>query len=138
MSEPSSSAAGGLLAWKVGAGILGIGVVASAMGFLVLLPKTPREAAMRALATMLGSALFGPVLVAALYSRWPDLFSAGVKLATHAGLEAWVGLFVVGAPVLAIAGLPFWWVLGALVLWFDKRQSKDLGELVQDARGMLP
>lgn len=134
MAEPTSSAAGGLAAWKVGAGILGIGVVASALGFLVLLPKTPREAAMRALATMTGSSLFGPVLVAALYSRWPELFAAGVQLAAHAGLEPWAGLFVIGAPVLAIAGLPFWWVLGALVLWFDRRKWRDLGELVNDAR----
>lgn len=38
--------------WKLGAAFLGIGVVASALGFVVLLPKTPRELspeAMRAL-----------------------------------------------------------------------------------------
>ncbi|MGE0497042.1 MAG: hypothetical protein AB7I35_01290 [Ramlibacter sp.] len=135
MPEPSSSsAAGGLAAWKLGGAILGIGVVASALGFLVLLPKTPREAALRALATMCGSALFGPVLVAALYSRWPELFGAGVTLASQAGLESWVGMFVVGAPILAIAGLPFWWVLGAAVLWFDRRSGKDLGEMAADAR----
>ncbi len=135
MPEPSSSsAAGGLAAWKIGGAILGIGVVASALDFMVLLPKTPREAALRTLATMCGSALFGPVLVAALYSRWPELFGAGVKLAQQAGLEAWVGLFVVGAPILAVAGLPFWWILGAAVLWFDRRKGKDLGQLAADAR----
>lgn len=134
MSEPASSAAGGLAAWKIGASILGIGVVASALGFMVLLPKTPREAALRALATMIGSALAGPFLVAAVYSKWPEVFGAGVKLADTAGLEPWFGFFMVGAPLLAIAGLPFWWILGASVLWFDKRRGKDLGELAADAR----
>lgn len=137
MSEPASSAAGGLAAWKIGAGILGIGVVASGLGFMVLLPRTPREAAMRALATMIGSALFGPFLVFAVYSQWPSLFAAGVTFAERAGLEPWFGLFVAGAPLLALAGLPFWWVLGAAVLWFDKRKGKDLGELVVDARAVV-
>lgn len=134
MSEPASSAAGGVAAWKIGAGILGIGIVASALGFMVLLPRTPREAAMRALATMVGSAVFGPVLVFAVYSQWPSLFSAGVTLAGTMGMEPWTGLFVTAAPILALAGLPFWWLLGAMVLWFDKRKGKDLGELAADAR----
>lgn len=132
--EPTSTAAGGFAVWKLGASILGIGVVASGLGFMVLLPRTPREAAMRALATMIGSALVGPFLVFAVYSQWPGLFNAGITFAGKAGLEPWVGLFMTGAPLLALAGLPFWWLLGALVLWFDKRQGKDLGELAADAR----
>jgi hypothetical protein len=134
MSEPTSSAAGGLVAWKLGAAILGIGVVASGLGFLVLLPRTPKEAALRVLAPMIGSALLGPVLVFAVYNQWPGLFNSGVTLAGAVGLAPWVGLFMAGAPILAIAGLPFWWVLGAAVLWFDKRSGKDLGELASDAR----
>jgi hypothetical protein len=134
MSEPASSAAGGIAAWKIGASILGIGIVASGLGFLVLLPKTPREAALRALATMAGSALFGPFVVAAAYSKWPEIFGAGVQLAHRMGLEPWLGFFTVGAPLLAMAGLPFWWVLGAGVLWFERRRGKDLAELAADAR----
>ena len=67
MTEPSSSAAAGLVGYKLGAGILGIGVVTAALGFLVLLPKTAKEAAVRAMATMIGSALLGPVLVISAY-----------------------------------------------------------------------
>lgn len=132
--EPSSSAAGAAIGYKIGAGILGISVVASALGFLVLLPKTPREAAMRALATMIGSALFGPVLVLVAYERYPKLFAAGADLAVKFGMEPWLGLFIAGAPLLALGGLPAWWILGAIVLWFDRRKGKDIGELASDAR----
>lgn len=134
MSEPASSAAGGFAAWKLAGAILGIGVVASALGFLVLLPKTAKEAALRALATMAGSALLGPFLVAALYSKWPEVFASGVTMADKMGLEPWFGFFIIGAPLLAMGGLPFWWILGAMVLWFENRKAKDLGQLIADAR----
>lgn len=142
MSEPASSAAGGLAAWKLGAALLGVGIVASALGFLVLLPKSPREAAVRALATMAGSALLGPFLVAALYAKWPEVFASGVKMAEAMRLESWFGFFIVGAPLLALGGLPFWWLLGAGVLWLERRKGKDLGELARDvaadAKAVLP
>jgi hypothetical protein len=135
MPEPaSSSTAGGVVLWKLAGGILGIGVVASALGFLVLLPKTPKEAAVRAIATMAGSALLGPLIVAAAYSRYPEVFAAGATLAQGLGMESWLGMFMVAAPLLAMAGLPFWWLLGAGVLWLDKRKGKDLGELAADAK----
>jgi hypothetical protein len=134
MAEPTSSAAGGWALGKAIGGVLAIGVVASALGFLVLLPKTVKEAAVRAIATMAGSALLGPLIVAAAYSRYPEVFSAGATIAQTMGMEAWLGMFMVAAPLLAMAGLPFWWILGALVLWFENRKAKDLGQLVADAR----
>jgi hypothetical protein len=133
VTEPASSAAGGWAIGKAIGGVLAIGIVASALGFLVMLPKTPREAAARVLATMAGSALIGPFMVAGAYSRWPEIFGAGVTLASKIGLEPWIGLFAVAAPLLAMSGLPFWWLLGAGVLWLDKRKGKDLGELARDA-----
>lgn len=138
MSEPASAAAGGIAFWKIAGGVLGVGVVASALGFLVLLPKTPREAAVRAVATMAGSALLGPLVVAAAYSRYPEVFTAGAVMAGNMGMEAWLGMFMVAAPLLAMAGLPFWWLLGAIVRWFDRRKDKDAGELIEDARKVLP
>ncbi len=144
VTEPASSAAGGWAIGKAIGGLLAIGVVASALGFMVLLPKTPKEAAMRILATMAGSALLGPLMVAAAYSRHPEVFSAGATLAQGLGMEAWMGTFMVAAPLLALAGLPCWWILGAVVLWLEKRrqQGKDIGEMAADARadvrGMLP
>lgn len=132
VTEPFGSIGGAAAAKAIG-GILAIGVVASALGFLVLLPRTVKEAACRALATMAGSALVGPFLVAAAFYKWPEVFASGAQLATHFGLEPWFGYFAIAAPLLAMAGLPFWWILGALVLWFEKRKAKDIGELAADA-----
>lgn len=142
MAEPSSSAAGGLMIWKAFGGLLAVGVIASGLGFLVLLPKTPREAAVRIIATMAGSALLGPLFVAAAYSKWPEVFAAGASMAQAMGMDNWMGMFMVAAPLLAMAGLPFWWLLGAAVLWFESRKGKDLGQLAaeakQDVRAVLP
>lgn len=130
----TSSAAGGFVLWKALAGLLGVGVLASALGFMVMLPKTMKEAAVRLVATMAGSALAGPFLVAGAYAKWPEVFGAGVQVAHHVGLEPWFGFFMVAAPLLAMAGLPFWWILGAVVLWFEKRKGQDIGQLAADAR----
>lgn len=133
MSEPAATA-GGFVLWKIGGLLLGVGVISSALGFLVLWPKTAREAFARALATMIGSALFGPFVVAAAYAKWPTLFAAGGHLALQFGQPEWVGLFMAGAPLIAMAGLPLWWIVGAVVLYFEKRRGKDIGELAADVR----
>lgn len=133
MSEPASSTAGGVALWKIVTSMFGVGIVAAAMGFLVMWPRTMKEAAIRVFFTLTGSAFLGPALVAAAYHQWPGIFGAGVQLAEKVGLEPWFGLFMVAAPLLAMAGLPFWWIVGAVVLWFDKRKGRDLGELAKDA-----
>lgn len=133
MAEPASSTAGGVALWKIITSLFGVGFVVTVMGFLVMWPKTMREAAVRAFFTLAGSAFVGPAVVAGAYHQWPGIFGAGVQLAEKIGLEPWFGLFMVGAPLLAMAGLPFWWIVGAIVLWFDKRKGKDAGELVREA-----
>lgn len=135
MTEPTStSAAGGIALWKLGAAILGIGVVASALGFLVLMPRTPKEAAVRVVATMIGSALFGPLLVFGAYTHLPWIFSGATALAASVGLEPWLGTLAASAPLLAMGGLPCWWIVGATLLWLDRRQGHDLGELAVAVR----
>jgi hypothetical protein len=128
------SAAGGAILWKALSGLCGLALGVSILGFLVMWPKSMKEAAIRVAATMAGSALIGPFLVAGVYSKWPEVFASGVHLATTFGLEPWMGFFMIGAPILALAGLPFWWILGAVVLWFQKRAGKDIGEMAADAR----
>jgi hypothetical protein len=50
-----------------------------------------------------------------------------------AGGPAELGVLLVAAPFLVLAGLPAWWILGALLLWFERRRSKDIAEIAQDA-----
>lgn len=137
MAEPASTSAGGIAVGisvgKLVGGLLGIGFVATVLGFLVLPPKSAQEAFVRFLATFTGSALVGPFIVVGVYAKWPEIFTAAAHVAATMGLPAWAGTLIVGAPLLAMGGLPFWWLLGALVLWLERRRGKDIGELAQDA-----
>lgn len=132
--EPASSAAGGIAAWKLGAALLGVGVVASAIGFFVLWPKTVREGVSRIAATILGSAVFGPAAAIAAFHRFPEMFNAAVKLATQVGLDPLAGWMAACAPWMVLSGLPVWWVGGAIARWFEKRKGKDIEELASDAK----
>jgi hypothetical protein len=42
-------------------------------------------------------------------------------------------VLLAAAPFLVLAGLPAWWLLGALLLWFERRRSKDIAEIAHDA-----
>jgi hypothetical protein len=33
--------------------------------------------------------------------------------------------------------MPAWWVLGAVVLWLERRRGEDIGELVHDAGNVI-
>jgi len=137
-AEPISGSAAGVAAGSAIAkyfGLqLGAGAVAAALGFLVLWPKTAREGFARLASSIIASIVFGPPLVAFVYSRYPDVFTSARALAEASGVKPEFGLLYAGAPLLVIAGLPAWWVLGAVLRWFDKRRDKDIAEIVQDAR----
>jgi hypothetical protein len=42
-------------------------------------------------------------------------------------------VLLVAAPFLVLAGLPAWWIVGAVLLWFERRSSKDIAEIAHDA-----
>jgi hypothetical protein len=139
--ESATSAAGGIAAWKIITGLFGLSVVITIMGFLVAWPQTAREAAARVAATMLGSVFLGPFFAIWAYQRWPELYAAGIEFAERLGAGDWsmlVGMGMVATPFICMAGLPFWWILGAVVLWFKKRDGKDVGELINDAKALRP
>lgn len=145
MSDPATSTAGGIAAWKIISGLFGVSVLASILGFLVVWPRTVREAAVRATATVLGSVFFGPFAAVAAYFKWPGMYAAGIELAQRLGAGEWslfVGAGMVATPFICMAGLPFWWLLGGVVLYLEKRRGKDIGELARDvaadAKAVLP
>lgn len=109
------------------------GLAATGLGFLFLWPKSGREAAARFVCTLLACAVAGPFLAIAAYCWWPALFASAGQAAALAGGPAALGVLLVAAPFLVLAGLPAWWILGALVLWFDRRRSKDIAEIAHDA-----
>jgi hypothetical protein len=109
------------------------GAAATGLAFLFMWPKTIKEAAIRLACTIVASAIAGPFLVIAVHSWWPSLFASAGEVAGMYKMPYELGMLFVSAPFLVLAGLPAWWILGGLVLWFDRRRGKDLGELAHDA-----
>lgn len=112
-------------------------VAATSLGFMFMWPKTTREAFIRIASTILFSTIFGPVLVIALRSAWPTLFDAARDVAALYGTEPALGFLFIAAPVMVGAGLPAWWIIGAVVRWLDARRNKDIGEIATDAMDLV-
>lgn len=131
MTEPiSTTSAGSFALFKFFAGTSLASAVATMLGFLLLWPKTAREAAVRLTCTFVASTCVGPFLVVALHSRQPELFASAREMAPLVGLPPEAGLLFVSSPLLVAAGLPAWWILGGFVRWLDKRSQSDVAGLV--------
>jgi hypothetical protein len=136
MSIETTAAGGALSALLKLFGVpVAAGTVATGLGFLIMWPKTRREGAVRFVCALAGSGIGGPFLVIAVHSAWPSLFASAAAVAAMYGLPPELGTLYVSAPFLVLAALPAWWILGGLVLWFERRRGKDLAELARDAAG---
>lgn len=135
MELESSAAAGaaGSALLKIFGFPIAAGAAATALAFLFMWPKTVKEAFVRFTCSILMSGLAGPFAVSAVHSWWPGLFSSAKELAALYGADPALGILFVGAPLLVITALPAWWILGGLVLWFEKRKGKDIAEIAGDA-----
>lgn len=71
-----------------------------------------KEGFARLFCTIVASSVFGPILVVYLHSNRPELFESAQVVAGLYQLEPAVGLLFVSAPLLVIAGLPAWWLIG--------------------------
>lgn len=129
--ETTSAAAGGLI--KIfGVPVLA-GAAATALTFLFMWPRTRREAFVRFTCSIFTSAIFGPPLAIALHSWWPSLFESAAIVAKLNGADPAMGLLAVAGPLMVLAGLPAWWLLGGVVLWLERRQGRDIAEIAHDA-----
>lgn len=139
MNEPitqSAGAAAGALIKIFGLPVLA-GSLAAALGFMIMWPKTKGEAFARFASSIITSALAGPLLVVWLRSYKPDLFDSAKFVAELYGTEPALGFLFIAAPVMVCAGLPAWWVIGAVVKWFHVRSHKDVGEMLDDATASI-
>lgn len=127
-----TTAAGGALIKIFGVPVLA-GAAAAALAFLFMWPRSMREAAIRLTCTIMSSAIIGPFVVIAVHTWWPSLFTSAASVAGLYGSDPAMGFLFVAAPMLVMSGLPAWWIIGAIVLWLDKRRGKDIGELAHDA-----
>ena len=131
-----TTAAGGALIKFFGLPVLA-GAAATSLGFMLMWPKTKKEAFTRFFVSTLLSIIFGPALVVAVRSWWPTLFDSAKDVATLYGSDPALGFLFIAAPLMVAAGLPAWWVLGATVRWLDKRKDKDIGEIARDAAAVV-
>jgi hypothetical protein len=131
--EAGTTAATGALIKLFGVPVI-TGSAATALGFMFLWPNSPKEAAVRIGSTILSSAICGPALVSVMHSAWPSLFTGARETALMYGTDPAQAFLFVAAPLMVAAGLPAWWVVGAIVRWLDKRKNKDIGELAADFR----
>ncbi|MRV72580.1 hypothetical protein GJ700_12765 [Duganella sp. FT92W] len=109
------------------------GAAATALTFCFMWPKTRHEAFIRFTCSILTSIILGPICMAALHSWWPDIFVSAKAIAAMEGLDPAMGMLVVAGPVMMLAGLPAWWLLGGVVLWLERRRGKDIAEIAHDA-----
>jgi len=78
---------------------------------------------------VLSSSVFGPLLVVHLHAANPALFASAEQVAALYGLDSALGLLFIATPLLVIAGLPAWWLLGALLRVFERDGEGVLGAL---------
>ncbi|MGK5027234.1 hypothetical protein [Janthinobacterium sp. RB2R34] len=107
-------------------------LLATMLSFMVMWPRSRKEAVIRICSSIIIATFTGPVLVAAVLSWWPALFDSANAVAVLYGCDPATGFLFIAAPLMAAIGLPAWWVLGACVRWFDRRRDKDIGELAAD------
>lgn len=137
MAEPTASTGTAVVIFKY----LGVPVTAAALGtalgFIVLWPRTKAEGFARFFAALLSSFTFGPAVAVAVYMHSPEFYRAAANIALLANIPQEVGILAAAAPFLVLAALPAWWVLGWVVLFLDRRRHKDLGGIVRDIREVV-
>lgn len=126
MSEPISSSAAGVAGWKLVGGATGAAAIGAGLAAVVVMcmthPRTAREWIVGVISTVMGS------------------ITGGAFVIQHFGLQSWVydpfGLVSLLGLVFA-CGLPAWAIVRWVFTFITKREGKDLGEVIQDARDAL-
>lgn len=139
MAEPTSSGAFATLGIKsgllAGAFVMIASALAVVLGFTVV-PLAPgrelQDAGRRLAAGVLCSFTIGPLLAFKAIEWWPSLMTPWEHILT--GQHILWRYLASATPFIALSGVLGFWIVAALMRWFQKREGKDIGELVADAR----
>jgi len=126
MSEPITTGAGGVVAWKALGGLAGAaGIGAGVASYIVMTmtkPKDDKEFRV-SLASTIAASLGG-----------------GAAAIKYFGIEKWagdvIGLMGMGG-VMFTCGLPGWLLVRALFHYIEKRKDADLTEIIKDVKEMV-
>ncbi|MCY1275102.1 hypothetical protein D9M68_251700 [compost metagenome] len=118
MTEPAGTVVGGLALYKLGAfGLLAL--LAAIVVMAMTMPKTPLQAFVAIVSTLVGSLCGGAFVV-----RW-------FELAHWANDD--VGMIALGGIIFA-CGLPAWVVVRAWFVYAEKRRDAMLPDLLKEIR----
>ncbi len=141
MPDPASSAAAGVglkSGLIAGVGAAMVAILAVAVGFTVI-PLTPgrerEDAARRLAAGLLCSFTVGPVAAIKVIEMWPGYLTPWQTILAGEHV-LWIYL-AAATPFIALPALVGFWIVAALMRWFDHRRSKDIAQLAADARDQL-
>lgn len=127
MSDPASSAAGAAFGWKLAGGAAGVAAGGAGLAAIVVMlmqqPRSKREWAVGLISTVVGSIAGGAFVV--------QKFELQGWMNSYTGLVALLGLCFA-------CGLPAWSIVRWSFTWMLRREGKDLGEVIEDARKVLP
>lgn len=115
MTEPASTAAGGLALYKLGIAFGFFAVIAAVVVMAMTLPRSVREFVVAITSTLVGSLAGGSFVI-----RWLDL-------AHWAGDD--VGVIALGG-VIFVCGLPAWVLVRALYAWSESKKDRQIIEIV--------
>lgn len=118
--QEHNAAEGGFALAKIIASPGVIGVLAGAVGFMFLWPKTPQEGFARLATSGMFSHFFG---------NWV------VRAVVH--YAEWIPIEEVRAGAYLLAGLPGWFILGAAFKYFKNNEDKDLKQIARDVANAL-
>ncbi|MDW3683966.1 hypothetical protein RA280_19890 [Cupriavidus sp. CV2] len=123
MSEPITGSAAGVAGWKLIGGLAGAGAIGAGLASLVVMcmmtPRSPKEWAVAATSTFVGS------------------ICGCAAVVMHFGLQSWMqeymGLIALGGLYFA-CGLPAWAIVRWLFNFIERRRDKDLAEVAGEVR----
>lgn len=130
MAEPTTTAAGAAgaaLGWKAVGGAAGVAAGGAGLAAVIVMLMTPprsgKEWAVGLISTVLGSVCGGAAVV--------QRYGLQEWLQSYFGLVALMGLAFA-------CGLPAWAIVRWGFTWMIRREGKDLVEVIEDARKVLP
>lgn len=129
--EPTSSAAGGVIGWKLLAWAFGVGGVAAGLATIVVMcmttPRSMREWAVALISTLVSSLSLGSLVV-----LWLDVHEELLVPDPTANMLALVAI----GGIMFACGLPGWAIVRMAFTAIAKREGRDLVDVIQELRSV--